>query len=91
MKINIFSDKTFEGWADDSNISGRRVEEDERLSSKYNQGAFTTGRRATKKPETLNQRSQVLLRKSMKLTKTNFFFITGINHSSWEAKHVRLS
>ena len=36
------------------------MEEDERLSSKYNQGAFTTGRRANKKPETLNQRSQVI-------------------------------
>jgi len=46
-----------QGWMDDSSISRR--DEDERLSSKYNQGTFTTGRtRSTKKHETFSQRSQ---------------------------------
>merc|ERR1712013_182057 len=65
-----------QGWADDSNISGRRVEEDERLSSKYNQGAFTTGRRATKKPETLNQRSQESIIPPGKLNMSDYHNVT---------------
>merc|ERR1719228_2748397 len=63
-------------WVDDSNISGRRVEEDERLSSKYNQGAFTTGRRANKKPENLNQRSQESVIPPGKLNLSDYHNVT---------------
>ena len=53
------------GWMDDSSISRR--DEDERLSSKYNQGTFTTGRtRSTKKHETFSQRSQACMNKKQK-------------------------
>lgn len=50
--LSLFS---VSGWMDDSGLAG-----DERLSSKYNQGTFTTGRtRPSKKPETVfSQRSQ---------------------------------
>eukprot|EP00092_Neocalanus_flemingeri_P007705 GFUD01008321.1.p1 GENE.GFUD01008321.1~~GFUD01008321.1.p1 ORF type:complete len:1765 (+),score=291.33 GFUD01008321.1:752-6046(+) len=65
-----------QGWADDSNISGRRVEEDERLSSKYNQGAFTTGRRGNKKPETLTQRSQESILPPGKLNLSDYHNVT---------------
>jgi len=65
-----------QGWADDSNISGRRVEEDERLSSKYNQGAFTTGRRANKKPETVSQRSQESIIPPGKLNMSEYHNVT---------------
>jgi len=63
-------------WVDDSNIGGRRVEEDERLTTKYNQGAFTTGRRANKKPENLNQRSQESILPPGKLNLSDYHNVT---------------
>ena len=52
----------FSGWVDDSSLIGRRVDaEEDRLGPKYNQGAFTTGRRAGKKQEPTSQRSQVFV------------------------------
>jgi len=52
------------------------VDEDERLSSKYNQGAFTTGRRANKKPENLNQRSQESILPPGKLNMSDYHNVT---------------
>jgi len=49
------------------------VEEDER---KYNQGAFTTGRRASKKPETLSQRSQESILPPGKLNMQDYHNVT---------------
>ena len=44
---------------DDSNIFSVRVEEDDLRASHFNQGAFTTGRRAGGRPPQVKPRAQV--------------------------------
>merc|ERR1719402_1774656 len=47
-----------QGWVDDSNIFSVRVEEDDLRASHFNQGAFTTGRRAGGRPPQVKPRAQ---------------------------------